>query len=50
MDEFAIKRIVGHSFKQDLTESVYTKRPYTWLVEEMAKYHVSNNLLADQVL
>lgn len=50
MNDFAIKRIVGHSFKNDLTESVYTKRPYTWLAEEMDKYAISNNLLVDQIL
>lgn len=37
MDEFAIKRIVGHSIQGDITEAVYTERPYTWLVSEMEK-------------
>ena len=36
MDEYAIKRIVGHTIS-DLTERVYTKRDFEWLREEMEK-------------
>lgn len=50
IDEFALKRIVGHSFKNDITESVYTKRPYTWLCEEMEKVRFTNNALLDDVV
>lgn len=36
MDEYAIKRIVGHVIG-DLTERVYTKRDFGWLKSEMEK-------------
>lgn len=36
MDEYAIKRIVGHQIK-DLTESIYTKRDNAWLKSEIEK-------------
>ena len=36
VDEYAIKRIVGHSI-QDVTESVYTERSVDWLHEELQK-------------
>lgn len=36
MDEYAIKRIVGHSIK-DITEDVYTERSVDWLHEELKK-------------
>ena len=36
LDEYAIKRIVGHSIN-DITEAVYTDRDVNWLKEEMAK-------------
>ena len=36
VDEYAIKRIVGHKIS-DLTESVYTERPKEWLMEEAKK-------------
>ncbi|MBP5461558.1 MAG: tyrosine-type recombinase/integrase [Lachnospiraceae bacterium] len=36
MDEYAIKRIVGHEIK-DLTEDVYTTRNIEWLKEEIEK-------------
>lgn len=36
MDEYAIKRIVGHTIK-DLTERVYTKRTIEWLAAELSK-------------
>lgn len=36
LDEYAIKRIVGHKIS-DITEAVYTKRGDDWLHEEMAK-------------
>lgn len=36
LDEYVIKRIVGHSIK-DLTERVYTDRDIKWLHEEIAK-------------
>lgn len=36
MDEYAIKRIMGHSIK-DLTERVYTTRDIAWLREEIEK-------------
>ncbi len=36
VDEYAIKRIVGHKIK-DLTEDVYTERTAEWLNKEVAK-------------
>lgn len=36
MDEYAIKRIVGHEIK-DITEDVYTTRNIEWLKEEIEK-------------
>lgn len=36
VDEYAIKRIVGHSIA-DLTESTYTERDLEWLKEEISK-------------
>ena len=36
VDEYAIKRIVGHMIK-DITESVYTDRPLEWLKSEIEK-------------
>lgn len=36
MDEYALKRIVGHSI-QDITERVYTKRDIEWLRSEIEK-------------
>lgn len=36
VDEYAIKRIVGHRIK-DLTEETYTERDVEWLREEMEK-------------
>ena len=36
MDEYAIKRIVGHKIK-DVTEAVYTERDLDWLKEEIEK-------------
>ncbi len=36
VDEYAIKRIVGHSIK-DITESVYTDRSNEWLLNEISK-------------
>ena len=36
VDEYAIKRIIGHSIK-DLTESVYTDRDFSWLKAEVEK-------------
>ena len=36
VDEYAIKRIVGHKIT-DLTERVYTERPVEWLVQEIEK-------------
>lgn len=36
VDEYAIKRMVGHAIK-DLTEETYTDRPYSWLLEEIKK-------------
>lgn len=36
MDEYALKRIVGHSIT-DITESTYTDRPISWLREEIEK-------------
>lgn len=37
VDEYAIKRIVGHSIKSDLTEFVYTERDNNWLYSEICK-------------
>lgn len=39
INEYAIKRIVGHSIS-DLTERVYTERPVEWLIEEVEKIKV----------
>ena len=36
VDDFAIKRIVGHSIS-DITESIYTDRDITWLKKEIEK-------------
>lgn len=36
VDEYAIKRIVGHAIS-DITEKIYTERDITWLAEEMEK-------------
>ena len=36
MDEFAIKRLVGHHIS-DLTERVYTQRSIDWLKNEIEK-------------
>lgn len=36
MDEYAIKRIVGHKI-DDITESIYTERSMEWLREEIEK-------------
>lgn len=36
VDEYAIKRIVGHSIK-DITESIYTERGNEWLHDEIGK-------------
>jgi len=36
MNEYALKLIVGHAIT-DLTESVYTDRPVSWLIDEMNK-------------
>lgn len=36
VDEYAIKRIVGHKIK-DVTENVYTEREVKWLHEEISK-------------
>lgn len=39
MDEYAIKRIVGHSIK-DITERVYTDRTDRWLHDEVEKIKI----------
>lgn len=39
MDEYALKRIVGHSIT-DVTESVYTERDLEWLKQEINKISV----------
>ena len=39
VDEYAIKRIVGHSIK-DITEKIYTERDLGWLHEEIEKIRV----------
>ena len=36
VDEYAIKRIVGHKI-EDITESIYTDRKLDWLLEEVKK-------------
>ena len=36
VDEYAIKRIVGHKIG-DITEATYTKRPRNWLYNEVVK-------------
>ena len=38
LDEYAIKRIVGHSIT-DITEKIYTERSDEWLVSEIEKMH-----------
>lgn len=42
VDEYAIKRIVGHSI-DDLTEKVYTERDIEWLQSEMRKINRDGN-------
>lgn len=44
MDEYAIKRIVGHAIG-DLTEDRYTERSIEWLKEEMEKIQKEEPLL-----
>ncbi len=39
VDEYAIKRIVGHSIK-DITENIYTERSSDWLLQEINKIEV----------
>ena len=36
MDDYAIKRIIGHSI-EDITENVYTERDVEWLRKEIEK-------------
>lgn len=36
LDEYAIKRIVGHTIN-DITEAIYTERDLDWYIEEMQK-------------
>lgn len=36
VDEYAIKRLIGHRIK-DITEEIYTKRDFSWLIEEIEK-------------
>lgn len=36
LDEYAIKRLVGHSI-EDLTERVYTERDFEWFRTELEK-------------
>lgn len=36
VNEFAIKRIVGHTI-EDITENIYTERDIEWLIEEASK-------------
>lgn len=36
MDEYALKRIVGHEI-DDITEKIYTERPISWYIEEIEK-------------
>jgi len=36
MDEYALKRIVGHDI-DDITEAVYTDRPIEWYLTEIEK-------------
>lgn len=36
MDEYALKRIVGHEI-DDITEKDYTERPLSWYIEEIEK-------------
>ena len=38
VDEYAIKRIVGHQIK-DITENVYTDRSIEWLKSEIEKMY-----------
>lgn len=42
VDEYAIKRIVGH-YISDLTERIYTERDVEWLRSEMSKIQCTNN-------
>ena len=43
LDEFAIKRIVGHTIN-DVTEAFYTDRNIDWLYEEICKIPCRNNV------
>lgn len=38
LDEYAIKRIVGHAIT-DITEKIYTERSDEWLISEIEKMH-----------
>lgn len=42
VDDFAIKRIVGHSYRDDVTEFVYTERSLEWLHQEIEKIHLND--------
>lgn len=44
LDEYAIKRIVGHAIT-DLTESVYTERGINWLYSEICKIQITTNII-----
>ncbi len=44
MDEYAIKKILGHSIS-DITEKVYTDRDPNWLHKELRKIKVAENLV-----
>jgi integrase len=43
VNEYAIKRIVGHSI-EDLTEQVYTERDTSWLLDEISKIKCMNTV------
>lgn len=43
MDEYALKRIVGHSIS-DITERVYSKRGVEWLKRKIEKNKIECSL------
>ena len=42
VDQYAIKLIVGHSIR-DITESIYTDRPVSWLIDELNKIKLTKD-------
>lgn len=43
IDSFAIKKIMGHSTKNDVTEHYYTNPDFSWYYEQMQKFQYGEN-------